>query len=152
MSEPCLPAPFDARPWDDVDLPPDAVAVPTMLTDEEGALLHWLTRDYATGAGAICDLGCFVGGSTARLASGVAAAGRSTKVHAFDHFTLTEAQKERYLYSAGIAPFRGQEDQIVRAVAAGPAADGQPALASGEPEKHRARVAAHRFGTPAPAP
>ncbi|MEM7058891.1 MAG: class I SAM-dependent methyltransferase [Pseudomonadota bacterium] len=105
-----LPAPFDTRPWDDAAaLPKKAAAVPTMLTDEEGRLLHWLARDYASGVGAVCDLGCFAGGSTARLASGIAAAGRTTPVHAFDHFTLTEAQKDRYLYPAGIAPFHGQD-------------------------------------------
>lgn len=104
-----LPDPFNARPWDNVAVPADAAAVPTMLTEEEGALLHWLARDYATGAGAVVDLGCFAGGSTARLASGVAAAGRTAEVHAFDHFTLTEEQKDRYLYPAGIARFRGKD-------------------------------------------
>ena len=101
------PAPFNDRPWirAGVKLPQDAAQVPTMLTPEEGNLLHWLTRDYATGIGAVCDLGCFAGGSTARLASGIAASGRSTQVHAFDHFTLTDTQKERYLYPAGIKPF-----------------------------------------------
>lgn len=103
------PSPFETGPWHQTRLPAEAAAVPTMLTEEEGKLLHWLTRDYATGAGAICDLGCFAGGSTARLASGVAAAGRGTQVHAFDHFTLTEDQKQRYLYPAGIARFKGQD-------------------------------------------
>ena len=105
------PLPFRNRPWTHpgVALPDHAAKVPTMLTAEEGNLLHWLARDYATGIGAFCDLGCFAGGSTARLASGVAAAGRTTRVHAYDHFTLSESQKDRYLYPAGIAPFEGRD-------------------------------------------
>lgn len=102
------PPPFDTCPWHRTQLPGEAEAVPTMLTDEEGRLLHWLARDYAIGSGVICDLGCFAGGSTARLASGVDAAKRKTQVHAFDHFTLTEEQKTRYLYPAGIARFKGR--------------------------------------------
>ena len=58
------PAPFDRRPWLDQKLPDEAARVPTMLTEEEGQLLYWLTGTYATGAGVICDLGCFAGGST----------------------------------------------------------------------------------------
>ena len=102
------PPPFDARPWADIALPDDAAAVPTMLSDEEGQFLFWLARDYAKGVGGIADLGCFAGGSTARLAAGVAAAGRTSPVLAYDHFTIQEHQKERYLYPAGIAPFSGR--------------------------------------------
>ncbi|MEM7422998.1 MAG: class I SAM-dependent methyltransferase [Pseudomonadota bacterium] len=105
-----IPAPFCDRPWrsDGVSPSPEALAVPTMLSDEEGRLLHWLTRDYGTGAGAIVDLGCFLGGSTARLASGADAAGRRATIHAFDHFTIQENLKEKYLYPAGIARFDGE--------------------------------------------
>lgn len=103
------PSPFADLPWKRVAVPQAAVRVPTMLTDEEGQLLYWLARDYAQGAGAVCDLGCFAGGSTARLAAGVADAGRTTSVHAYDHFLIQEPQKDRYLYSAGIAPFRGHD-------------------------------------------
>jgi hypothetical protein len=44
-----------------------------MLSVRERQLLHWLTRDYFTGVGRIVDGGCFLGGSTAALASGLAA-------------------------------------------------------------------------------
>lgn len=80
-----------------------------MLSDEEGRLLYWITRDYADGSGAVCDLGCFAGGSTARLAAGVRAAGRQTGVHAFDHFRIGEDQKPAFLYAAGIEPFDGPD-------------------------------------------
>ena len=78
------PPPFDALPWLDASLvvPPTAENVRTMLSDEESRLLYWLARHYAEGNGEICDLGCFAGGSTARLAAGVADADRTTLVHA----------------------------------------------------------------------
>ena len=105
------PPPFDARPWMDrgFAVPAAAENVRTMLSDEESRLLYWLARDYAEGAGEICDLGCFAGGSTARMAAGVLDAGRKTPVHAYDHFRISDAQKERFLYPAGIAPFRGDD-------------------------------------------
>ncbi|MEM9062247.1 MAG: class I SAM-dependent methyltransferase [Pseudomonadota bacterium] len=104
------PKPFRGQPWraEGFAVPRDALAVPTMLSDEESALLYWLTHEYATGDGAIVDLGCFVGGSTARLAAGVRDAGRETLVHAYDRFTIRAEQKKRYLYPAGIRPFPGE--------------------------------------------
>jgi hypothetical protein len=59
------------RPWRDVTLPTDAVGIPTMLSKTERKLLYALARDYASGAGAIVDAGCFLGGSTAALLAGV---------------------------------------------------------------------------------
>jgi hypothetical protein len=46
-----------------------------MLTLRERQLLHWLARDYVNGRGWIVDGGCFLGGSTASLASGISARG-----------------------------------------------------------------------------
>jgi cephalosporin hydroxylase len=62
-----------AQPWRSVQVPEAAAAVPTMLSYRELQLLHWLARDYVTGAGRIVDGGSFLGGSTAALASGLAA-------------------------------------------------------------------------------
>src|SRR2546423_13371156 len=59
------------RPWRDVDLPPDAVGIPTMLSKTERKLLYGLARDYAQGDAAIVDGGSFLGGSTAALLAGV---------------------------------------------------------------------------------
>ena len=105
------PRPIDKSPWLEpgFQLPLAAERVRTMLTEEESRLLYWLARDYVEGEGEILDLGCFAGGSTARLAAGVADAGRTTPVHAYDHFLIKDAQKERYLYPAGIAPFEGED-------------------------------------------
>jgi len=59
------------RPWRDLELPPDAVGIPTMLSKTERKLLYGLARDYASGGGAIVDAGCFLGGSTAALLAGL---------------------------------------------------------------------------------
>ena len=61
------------QPWRETTVPPEALAVPTMLSVGERQVLHWLARHHVTGAGRIVDGGCFLGGSTAALASGLAA-------------------------------------------------------------------------------
>ena len=70
---PADPALLRARPWRFVEVPDAVAVVPTMLWYRELQLLHWLARDYFTGAGRIVDGGSFLGGSTAALASGLAA-------------------------------------------------------------------------------
>ncbi|MEI4471304.1 hypothetical protein [Frigidibacter sp. MR17.24] len=105
---------FARRPWRDSPAPPAAaLAVPTMLTDEEGRFYrwlteHWLARRFPEG-GEVVDLGCFVGGSTARLAAGHAAAGRPGLIHAYDFFTVSEGLKRQMLYPRGIARFKGED-------------------------------------------
>ncbi|MCV2870589.1 class I SAM-dependent methyltransferase [Defluviimonas sp. WL0002] len=105
------PAEFTGAPWRGLEnqIPPRARTVPTMLRDEEQALYYWLGRDWAKGKGAVVDLGCFVGGSTARFAAGITEAQRNTQVHAFDRFTANEQTKERTLYPQGIRAFEGTD-------------------------------------------
>lgn len=102
---------FATAPW--AALPPDALApaahVPTMLSPEEQRLYVWLTSHWARDAGAVVDLGCFAGGSTARLAAGQNAAGLSAPIHAYDRFTADERVKKKVLYPAGVAPFAGHD-------------------------------------------
>jgi len=82
------PDEFAGQPWR--DLAPEALGpagnVPTMLARDEQLLYLWLTARWARGAGAIVDLGCFLGGSTARLAEGARLAGLASAIHAFDRF------------------------------------------------------------------
>lgn len=103
--------PFADAPWRDIDaagLGP-ASAVPTMLSAEECAFYYWLAAHWARDAGAVVDLGCFAGGSTARLAAGLAAAGSTARIHAYDRFTVNRPVKLRVLYPAGVARFRGRD-------------------------------------------
>ncbi|MGB9377123.1 MAG: hypothetical protein WCB04_06370 [Mycobacteriales bacterium] len=67
-----------------------------MLSVEERQLLYVLARDYAIGAGAMIDAGCFIGGSTAALAAGVEENPRASAIHSYDLFRLDGAYKEAY--------------------------------------------------------
>lgn len=102
---------FAARPWARLleRALGEASSVPTMLSTEEQKLYYWITGFWAEGVGEVVDLGCFAGGSTARLAEGQRAARRSRGIHAFDRFTAGEDVKARILYAQGIAPFDGQD-------------------------------------------
>jgi hypothetical protein len=74
---------------------------------EERKFYFWLARDVMAGNGATVDLGAYVGGSTACLASGFAAAGKTTQVHAFDRFKIKSAQRKEALIAAGVPDFDG---------------------------------------------
>jgi hypothetical protein len=91
-------AEFAARPWEalpDADLAP-AMRVPAMLKLGESQLYHWLGRNVQ-GDGATVDLGAYVGGSAARLLSGLALSGRDYHLHAYDHFRSSRVLWEKYL-------------------------------------------------------
>ena len=90
-----------------VTVPAEALSVPTMLSTEESRLLYWLACERVPRNGTVVDLGCFAGGSTARLAAGLAES--EGTVEAFDFFRVSDPQKERYLYPAGVATFEGRD-------------------------------------------
>ncbi len=91
-------AEFAARPWQAVPAVEmtEALAVPTMLTPEEGRLYHWLGR-RVQGDGVAVDLGAYAGGSAARLLSGLARSGRGFHVHSYDRFRSSRAFWARYM-------------------------------------------------------
>lgn len=105
------------KPWRKVadDALAEARTVPTMITPEEQQLYYWLTHKGVCDQGAIVDLGCFLGGSTASLAAGAADRGSAGIIHAFDMFTAGERQKRKHLYSRGVEPFDGNDvfDRVV---------------------------------------
>jgi predicted O-methyltransferase YrrM len=107
---------FDDSPWfaGGPDRLGPARAVPTMLAHEEELLLHWLTASWARGDGAVVDLGCFAGGSTARLAEGQRAAGATAPIHAWDRFRADEATRQRWLAPAGVPA--SSDDDILSTV------------------------------------
>jgi len=84
---------FAARRWEDLTDAElgAAAAVPSMLATRERRLYVWLTSRWARGAGAVVDLGCFVGGSTACLAQGLALAGHASRVDAYDRFRANDS-------------------------------------------------------------
>jgi hypothetical protein len=89
-------------PWQATLLPTVAANCVSMLTSDEKRLLYWMTSEYFSGAGAIIDAGCFVGGSTVSLASGLASAqGGDTwreraKIHSYDLFLTDDYMRIWY--------------------------------------------------------
>jgi hypothetical protein len=70
-----------------------------MISYDERALLYVLARDYASGAGAIIDAGCFLGGSTVALAAGLlenTLAGARRPIQTYDLFTVEATYKDDY--------------------------------------------------------
>lgn len=102
---------FAKRPWDALDLSlyPRVARVPTMLSDEEQKFYIWATWKWMQGAGAVLDLGAFIGGSTARLALGHKMAKHDGQVHSFDRFTVSDEVKERILYAQEVPEFDGAD-------------------------------------------
>jgi hypothetical protein len=71
-----------------------------MLSVDERRLLFSLTRDSFSGAGAIVDAGCFLGGSTLALGAGLRAnttASSWTPINSYDMFLLDEYMLMHYV-------------------------------------------------------
>lgn len=99
------------KPWARLQGPAlgKARRVPTMLSPDEQRLYYWLTAFWAEGVGEVVDLGCFAGGSSARLAEGMEVAGYDRRLHAFDRFTAGEDVKQSVLYRQGVQAFDGDD-------------------------------------------
>jgi tetratricopeptide (TPR) repeat protein len=83
------------REWSSV-LPPDSLkALPRMLSADEQRYLIWLTQARYEGWGAVVDLGCWLGSSSACLAEGLARSGKQGLVHSFDLFRWDSSYMER---------------------------------------------------------
>lgn len=82
--------------WRGKPVPESTAAIPTMLVPDELRLLNALAADYYSGAGAIVDAGCFLGGSTVALADGLRRnllrRGRPEEkiIHSYDTFAVEE--------------------------------------------------------------
>src|SRR5262245_40948254 len=80
----------------------------TMLRPDEINLLHWLAATFYQGNGAIVDAGCFLGGSTYALASGLAQnrspAAANRRIDTFDCFSTAGPLWYPNLEKFGLAP------------------------------------------------
>jgi hypothetical protein len=88
------------RQWRNIELPPELLAVPSMLSLDERRLLFSLARDSFSGEGAIVDAGCFLGGSTLALGAGLRANSRANgqvAIHSYDMFLLDDYMLKYYL-------------------------------------------------------
>lgn len=96
-----------------------------MLSYEERALLHWAAREGGGAAGQVIDAGCYLGGSTLSLATGLSRSMKSSedsrRVHSFDLFIVGGERERVYfgpnfpfevgadirpLFEANVAPVR----------------------------------------------
>jgi hypothetical protein len=85
-----------AKPWTVSPLPERVNDYPTMLNVEEKQLLYMFARDYVRD-GAIIDAGCFLGGSTVALSSGLAKRPWArSQIHTYDLFTLDSSSAWSY--------------------------------------------------------
>ncbi len=76
-----------ARPWRRVSVPEQVLAVPSMLSVEERALLYWLGSHHVSPGAWAVDAGAFLGGSTVALASGLASSSPpGARVASYDLF------------------------------------------------------------------
>lgn len=97
-----LPESMRLPDWRSVILPDDVRRATTMLIPTELQLLHGLARDHFRNEGVIVDAGCFLGGSTLALASGVRAnprfqaAPRRDVIHSYDFFAVEPWTIGRY--------------------------------------------------------
>ncbi len=94
---------------------------PTMLMRTEIDLLHWLTSRYYQGRGLIVDAGCFLGGSTHALASGLAvnpaAAGKRKLIHSYDLFSTAGVLWYDFMRQYNLGPDQSFEDRFRRNIA-----------------------------------
>ena len=69
-----------------------------MISDEEKRFLVWLTAQRWTGRGHVVEMGPWLGGSTACLATGMRAnpARADWKLHVYDMFVWREYMEERH--------------------------------------------------------
>jgi hypothetical protein len=93
------------RPWRRARVPAAVLTYPSMLYEQELSLLFRVARD-SRGAGEIVDAGCFLGGSTFALASGLAAnrrpaAAHPRVIHSYDLFRLDALTKAQYEHLLG---------------------------------------------------
>jgi hypothetical protein len=111
-----------SQPWREIGLPPAAMNVMTMLSEQERKLLFWLTEEYQRDRGAIVDAGCFVGGSTLALAEGLQRSphgSRAGRIHVFDRFEVEPYMADSYFADRGLSAgesFRPLFDENTRGV------------------------------------
>lgn len=103
---------LSSKPWRSHHIGDVSIPV-TMLNTEELTLLHWFSSAYFSGQGEIIDAGCFLGGSTAALASGLATNttvyDKKGRINSFDLFILEAYAKRDYFpdpsYEVGDSTF-----------------------------------------------
>jgi hypothetical protein len=101
--------------WRQRSVPEACSGVPTMLMRDELRLLEFLTEEIYRGDGLIVDAGCFLGGSTLALASGLRKnlarqrLPETKQIHSFDLFQVEDWTRGIYFPLATPAGSRTRE-------------------------------------------
>lgn len=82
--------------WQDQILPKSLLNIKTMLTEPELKLLHSISKNFKN-KGIIVDAGCFIGGSTLALASGILDRIHHKVIHSYDRFLAEKYTLGKYL-------------------------------------------------------
>jgi hypothetical protein len=96
-----LDLPLRRRSWRKAWLPP-LPFIPAMTNPAERQMFYWLTSSRYTGAGAVVELGCWLGAGTVALAAGLRDRGLSSHVLAIDRFVWKGNPNSRVI-GAGLA-------------------------------------------------
>ena len=111
-----------SAPWRYLSAPGSIFATLSMLSIDEKKFLYWVTKRYYTGVGAVIDAGCFTGGSTVALASGLIDNWPEDRfyVNSYDMFLTDDYMNKWYFKERAPtgAQFRNIFDQETSAVAA----------------------------------
>src|SRR3712207_5325380 len=108
--------------WRSRPLPDASAGVPTMLMVDELRLLEFLTERYYRRAGLIVDAGCFLGGSTVALASGLRknlakkGVAETPLIHSYDLFKVEDWTRGIY-FPEDVEPGAGTLELFERNVA-----------------------------------
>jgi hypothetical protein len=93
-------------PWRRQVVPQEVLDVPSMITADERRLLYWLARHYFKGEGGILDAGCYLGGSTMALATGLRDRGDRDRaarpIFTYDLFRVDEGMTPDLPAEAGL--------------------------------------------------
>jgi hypothetical protein len=111
-----------SAPWRYLTAPDSVFGTLSMLSDDEKRFLYWSTKVYYTGAGAIVDAGCFSGGSTVALATGLVENWPEDRfaVDSYDRFLADDYMRQFYFKERAPqgARFRNIFDEETAAIAA----------------------------------
>jgi hypothetical protein len=101
--------------WRKRPVPAASRGVPTMLIDDELRLLAYAAEEYWRGDGLIVDAGCFLGGSTVALASGLRknlarrGLAEAPLIHSYDLFRIEDWTRGLYFPESAKAGDRTRE-------------------------------------------
>ncbi len=100
---------FQSSTWDNIsfELPSD---IPSMISPQERRYLYWIANKYFQQIGEIVEVGTWLGGSTACLASGLIDRNSHQQLYCYDNYVWTKSYESK---SGGIRLQEGADFQPI---------------------------------------